>query len=194
MQFKLPVKSSKLNAFILFLGIGSPFFGNLPARASDLSETQLQWIAQQIFQNECNRDVACLTSWNSGEDFPSLGLGHFIWYQPGQAEIYTETFPGLLQFYHSQGVETPTWITALPGPDSPWQNRAQFYQEFDQPRLAGLRQFLLATLPTQTRFILARQLAALPAILAQAPAGQRQALAALFQQVATASPPMDAMP
>ncbi len=189
MRFKLPVKSSKLNALIAILGIGSPFCANLYAQPTNLTEAQQQWVAQQIFANECNREVSCLTSWNAGEDFPSLGLGHFIWYRRNQSEIYTETFPELVRFYHGQGVETPTWITSLPSLDSPWQDRESFYRDYDQPRLTELREFLLRTLTIQARFIIARQQQALSGILAHAPASQRQAIAAELQQLAAATPP-----
>jgi len=37
-------------------------------------------IGRKIWQNECAGTVEGLTSWNKGEDFASLGIGHFIWY------------------------------------------------------------------------------------------------------------------
>ena len=60
------------------------------------SEPDFDWLGQQVFRNECRSRPACLTSWNDGEDFPSLGIGHFIWYRAGQQEIYEESFPQLL--------------------------------------------------------------------------------------------------
>jgi hypothetical protein len=189
LRFKLPVKSSKLNVFIAILGIGSPFSACLPSRTTKLTEAQHQWIAEQIFNNECNREVRCLTSWNPGEDFPSLGLGHFIWYRAGQAEIYSETFPELMHFYQIHEIETPTWITALPGLDSPWQTREQFYAEIDQPRLTELRDFLSQTLPIQARFIIERQQGALSGILERLPRSQRTAIETLYHRIAAADPP-----
>ena len=46
-------------------------------------------------------------SWNAGEDFPSLGIGHFIWYRAGQQEIFEESFPQLLSFLKRQQVALP---------------------------------------------------------------------------------------
>ena len=47
----------------------------------ELSLEQENWIGQQIFNNECAMQISCLTAWNLGEDFPSLGIAHFIWYK-----------------------------------------------------------------------------------------------------------------
>ena len=37
----------------------------------------------KIWQNESGATVSGLTHWNEGEEFPSLGIGHFIWYPHG---------------------------------------------------------------------------------------------------------------
>jgi hypothetical protein len=65
--------------------------------AVSLSQTQLQRVGQRIWQNECAGTVAGLTSWNAGEDFASLGIGHFIWYPAGKRGPFEESFPGLVQ-------------------------------------------------------------------------------------------------
>jgi hypothetical protein len=45
----------------------------------NLSESQKMAIGKKIWQNECGGTVDGLTTWNVGEEFPSLGIGHFIW-------------------------------------------------------------------------------------------------------------------
>jgi len=45
-----------------------------------LSEGEIHSIGLRVFENECGAGEACLTSWNKGEEFASLGIGHFIWY------------------------------------------------------------------------------------------------------------------
>jgi hypothetical protein len=190
LRSKLPVKSSRFNAAIAILGFGSLFCSISAAQSPELSGPSSQWLAQQIFANECSSEINCLTSWNIGEGFPSLGLGHFIWYRKDQQEIYQETFPDLIDFYHAQGIKTPNWITELPDLDSPWLNRDQFYAEFDGPRLTELRNFLQQTLPTQVRFIINRQDQALGKILAHSPADQRQDIAVLYRDIATAESPL----
>lgn len=184
------MKSIKLNACLAILGIGSLFYVQLTAQSQKLSGSANQWIADQIFANECSGEVNCLTSWNRGEDFPSLGLGHFIWYRKGQQEIYQETFPDLIDYYHEHKIQTPNWVTMLPEFDSPWQNRDQFYAEFDGPRLTELRNFLHQTLPLQAQFIVQRQDQALSKILDHAPEEQHRALAGLYREIASSEPPL----
>ncbi|MFZ4681922.1 MAG: hypothetical protein ACOYMS_05440, partial [Terrimicrobiaceae bacterium] len=50
------------------------------AQSIQLSDAQANEIGRRIWKNECAGSVDGLTSWNSGEDFASLGIGHFIWY------------------------------------------------------------------------------------------------------------------
>jgi len=190
LRSKLPVKSSRFNVAVAILGFGSLFCSPAAAQTPKLDGSASQWIAEQIFANECSSEVKCLTSWNSGEDFPSFGLGHFIWYRKDQQEIYQETFPDLINFYHARGIETPTWITELTEQDSPWQDRDQFYAEFDDYRLTDLREFLQQTLAIQARFIVQRQEQALAKILAHAPDNQRLAIEKLYQDIAAADSPL----
>lgn len=157
---------------------------SLPA----LTSAQSTWIGDLIFANECNLKIPCLTSWNAGEDFPSLGIGHFIWYRQNQQEAFVESFPALLDFYEEQGVAVPAWIDALPERASPWQTRAAFLDELDGERLSSLREFLYSTRDTQVQFIIARMHNSLPRLLAQAQQPER--VEALFHEVAASDPPL----
>ena len=158
-----------------------------PAALPELTAEQSNWVADRIFANECNRQVSCLTSWNVGEDFPSLGIGHFIWYRSGQHERFVESFPELLAYYVARGVELPAWISGLPGWDSPWQSREEFLAEREGPRLTSLREFLLQTRGIQAEFIIRRLQQSLPGIAAasQSP----EAISKLFYEVAYAQVP-----
>jgi len=160
-------------------------FGQLP----ELSEEQLQWLGVRVFENECNQRFECLTSWNSGEDFPSLGIGHFIWYQQGQTEAFEETFPSLLEYYQASDSEIPEWIKQLPTPDSPWQSRDQFFSEQSSPSMQELRQFLAESVELQIAFIVERLHRSIPEILENLPPSQRQASMQNFYQVANSAPP-----
>ncbi|MES3008635.1 MAG: hypothetical protein V4751_12785 [Pseudomonadota bacterium] len=131
-----------------------------------LTRTESAWIAERIFANECNLKTECLTSWNTGEDFPSLGIGHFIWYRENQREVFVESFPQLLEFYTAQGVPLPAWISQLEQPDSPWQTREEFQNDFSSPRMLELRTFLDTTRHVQVDFIIRRMHASLPALVA----------------------------
>lgn len=49
----------------------------------ELSDADYRWIGSRIYQNEALGKAEYLTHWNEGEDFPSLGIGHFIWFPKG---------------------------------------------------------------------------------------------------------------
>ena len=51
--------------------------------------------------------------WNPGEEFPSLGIGHFIWYPAGVDGPFIESFPRLLAFLSARQ-ETIATLSALP--------------------------------------------------------------------------------
>ena len=139
---------------------------SLPA-LPELTAAQSDWVADRIFANECNRQVSCLTSWNVGEDFPSLGIGHFIWYRAGQQERFVESFPELLAYYVARGVE--------------------FLAEREGQRLTSLRDFLLQTRGIQAEFIIRRLQQSLPAIAAAS--HSPEAVSQLFYEVAYAQVP-----
>jgi len=46
-----------------------------------LSREQLLAVAEKIFQNETGGVRNNLVDWNDGENFPSLGIGHFTWFK-----------------------------------------------------------------------------------------------------------------
>src|ERR1051325_10815153 len=63
-----------------------------------LSHAEAVRIGNKVWQNESNGTIAGLTSWNKGENFASLGIGHFIWYPKGLKGPFEESFPKLLNF------------------------------------------------------------------------------------------------
>src|SRR5262249_41726179 len=124
------------------------------------------------------------TSWNAGEDFASLGIGHFIWYPAGKRGPFEESFPRLLEFLRQQKVPLPAWLTR--DTPCPWSNREAFLAEFHSARMNELRALLASTVPQQARFAAMRLEAALPLMLEAAPASQRAQLRARFENVAAA--------
>jgi len=155
-QFKMLTISNIFTSFLLILllqtAVMPAAWGELP----QLNPQQMDWLGDRIFANECSRNFSCLTSWNEGEDFPSLGIGHFIWYSSQQNERFEETFPNLLAFYKKHSYELPNWLETLESPDSPWQNREQFLADLDSQRMRQLRNFLGSTTELQVMFIVER--------------------------------------
>src|SRR5438067_13795432 len=76
---------------------------------ADFSKSELDQIGRKVWRNECNNSVEELTAWNLGEDFASLGIGHFIWYPAGKRGPFEESFPKLVSFAEARGEPFPAW-------------------------------------------------------------------------------------
>ncbi|MDQ6981251.1 MAG: hypothetical protein Q9M46_07210 [Ghiorsea sp.] len=136
--------------------------------AIEISAKEQKHIADLIFKNECNRKFACLVAWNDGEDFPSLGIGHFIWFPKNSQAPFQESFPDLMRWYQQQGVIVPERLSNILQPNQacPWQNKAEFVQDENKPEIEQLRQFLADTKDVQASFIMQRLANVLPKMLA----------------------------
>ena len=145
-----------------------------------LSDKELDSIGRRVWQNECNGTREGLTSWNEGENFASLGIGHFIWYPKGVNGPFEESFPKLVKFLAANGVKTPAWLEG----DCPWTTRAEFQADSRSARMNELRDMLAATIRIQSRFLAQRMQAALPKMLAEAPAAQRENVRKQFERLA----------
>lgn len=148
----------------------------------NLSAAQKSAIGRQIWKNESGGSVDGLTAWNSGEEFPSFGIGHFIWYPVGFQGPFEESWPALITYARRRGAEPPAIAARA---DCPWNSRAQFQSSFRSPEMNELRRWLSSNVPLQTEFIIARSRSALPKILAAAPAGERARIKANYDKVAT---------
>ncbi len=155
--------------------------------ASGLTITDAQALAagRRLWRNECDGTLSGLTSWNSGEDFASLGIGHYIWYPVGQSGPFEESFPELVRFLASRNVGLPPWLH--PGDGCPWRTRGDFEAAQSSPQLTALRHLLAETIALQARFSADRLEAALPKMLASAPGGTADRVRRQFYRVA-ASP------
>jgi hypothetical protein len=138
-------------------------------------------IGSQIWKNECGGTVAGLTSWNKGEYFASLGIGHFIWYHPDKRGPFEESFPPLVRFIKSHGVPVPPIAERK---NCPWRSRTEFQKAQHSPEMLELRKFLHRTIPLQARFIFTRLEQALPKMLSVIPPGKRKAIQGRFYAVA----------
>jgi len=123
-------------------------------------------LAAKVWRNESGGDLDKILWWNRGEDFASLGIGHFIWYPPGVDGPFQESFPALVAFLSGRGVPMPAWLTEDTAPDSPWRTREEFLDQRNGPRATELRRLLIDTFALQAEFMVARLEAALDAVLA----------------------------
>ncbi len=147
-----------------------------------LTSEQKAKIGQRIWNNECGGRVMGLTSWNGGEEFPSLGIGHFIWYPKGFQGPFEEGFPKLIAFAQQRGAKPPA-ISMEPA--CPWNSKAEFEADINSPQMKALRTWLANSIGLQTDFIIARSKAALPKMMEAAPAGLSEKVEQNYGKVAT---------
>ncbi|AUM13426.1 hypothetical protein [Ketobacter alkanivorans] len=140
------------------------------------SRSALIRIGDWIYRNECNRQRQCLVDWNQGESFPSLGIGHFIWYPANLDQGYTESFPQLIQYLRSRNAPIPKWLERLHPFDAPWPNRNEFIGSANSENIEILRQFLEQHTAEQTEFMMQRLQLALPRLVEHTAPPQRRTL------------------
>ncbi|GAA5101469.1 hypothetical protein [Wohlfahrtiimonas larvae] len=130
-----------------------------------IPEATLNDIAGKIYRNETGGKRTNLVVWNDGENFPSLGIGHFIWYKYNEPEHFEESFPLLVQFYQAKNIDLP-WILRMYR-YAPWKTQTEFLlaKQNDQT-FKDLEDFLYNTQSVQIEFIANRLHASLPKMLA----------------------------
>ena len=170
-------------AFIPLLAACEPVDGPSPKPQGhiDLTPGQKVAIGRKIWKNECGGTVNGLTTWNVGEEFPSIGIGHFIWYPAGFNGRFRESWPQFLAYSKAKGTPPPAFTHGA----CPWNTKAEFEKDFNGKRLTDLRRWLMTNISLQTDFIIDRSLAALPKVLAAAPASERERIKANYYKVAS---------
>jgi hypothetical protein len=158
-----------------------------PLCAISLSHADVQRIGKKVWQNECNGTIAGLTSWNQGEDFASLGVGHFIWYPKGRRGPFEESFPMLVSFISKRGAKLPTSLLGTGEKPCPWNSRAEFLRAQHSTEMNQLRTFLVDTIDLQAEFLIARLESALPKMLSEAAASDRANVQAQFERLLKSS-------
>jgi len=140
-----------------------PLISNAQSYSISLSNQQNSSLAQLVWKNEGAGLIENLTVWNKNEAFPSLGIGHFIWYPSKEKGPYIEQFPELIAYLVENGVVIPNWL--LTAKVAPWKNREAFYNDFNNSQLNELRVLLKETMSLQAKFITQRLEKGIPAIL-----------------------------
>jgi hypothetical protein len=157
----------------------------LAAEPLHISDADAMRIGKRVWHNESNGSIAGLTAWNSGEDFASLGIGHFIWYPEGVRGPFEESFPKLLAFAREHHTAIPAWLENSRA--CPWNSRAQFSRAQNSAQMRELRQFLANTIDLQAHFLVARLQQSLSKMLEEAPAADRSNVERQFERVASSS-------
>jgi hypothetical protein len=153
--------------------------------AINFSPAETRRIGNRIWQNECGGTVAGLTSWNAGENFASLGIGHFIWYPGGVRGPFDESFPKFVEFADSRHAKLPAVLAVKDG--CPWKSRAEFNQATQSPAMKELRAFLARTIDLQAEFLVHRLRDALPKMLEEGGASNHAQVQERFDRVANSA-------
>jgi hypothetical protein len=150
--------------------------------AINLTSAETRRIGNRIWQNECGGTVAGLTSWNAGENFASLGIGHFIWYPKGVRGPFDESFPNFIEFAAGRDVKLPTVAAAKEG--CPWKTRAEFNAAAQSASMKDLRAFLARTIDLQAEFLVRRLRESLPKMLDEGGSAAQARIRQQFDRVA----------
>ena len=164
-SFSLKTKIFLIVSFILTFTYSLPLLANNPQQLNlpEISEDEIQKIGQLVFINECGGKTENLISWNEGEDFASLGIGHFLWYPKGKEGPFQESFPLFLEFLKQKGMKLPGWMAESQDIDLPWNSRDQFINNNDY-KMKELWNLLIETTDIQTVFIIERFKKSVPRI------------------------------
>jgi hypothetical protein len=148
-----------------------------------ISDADALRIGKRVWQNESNGSISGLTAWNSGENFASLGIGHFIWYPEGVRGPFEESFPKFLAFARERQAAVPTWLWDARA--CPWKTRSEFSGAENSSQMRELRKFLEHTVDLQAQFLVARLQQSLAKMLNEAPPGERANVERQFTRVAS---------
>ena len=130
-----------------------------------LSQYELNVIAEKIYQNETSGNPKHLMFWSKNETFPSVGIGHFIWYPAGQPKVFDETFPAMIDYYVANKIQIPTWLKQARRTGAPWRDRATFERSRGDKEFQQMKTLLLNTKALQTQFFFDRLHESIPEIV-----------------------------
>ena len=120
------------------------------------SSYEMQKIGEKIFLNEAGGDQQNLVHWNTGEDFASLGIGHFLWYPPGRVQRFGNTFPGLIEYMGTRGAPAPSWVQLAVARGAPWYSRQELQRVKHTAQVQELIGYLWETRGLQAEYIMLR--------------------------------------
>jgi len=139
-----------------------------------LSPYELRVISDKIYFNEASSNPDKLIIWAKGENFASVGIGHFIWYPAGEPKRFDETFPSMIDYFIKHNVEIPKWLVAARYSGAPWPNKISFERAKNDKEFQQLKILLLNTKELQTKFFFDRIHESIPEIVKLIPPRDRK--------------------
>lgn len=121
----------------------------------DISNDELIRIGELIYRNETGGDRDNLIVWNKGEEFLSLGIGHFIWYTEVYQGPFEESFPKLRDKFIKKGYKLPYLFQYN---EAPFKSREEFMciKKHENRLIYDAINFLEETKHIQLKFIYER--------------------------------------
>lgn len=117
-----------------------------------VSEKEFELIGKGVWNNESSGNDEHLTFWKEGEEFPSMGIGHFIWPPENYQGTFSQgRFHEVLAFLQKHGSQPPRNLRNRQY--SPWKTRDEFYKDFHSSEMCSLRHFLKENIPLQTLYL-----------------------------------------
>jgi len=148
-----------------------PLFFAFSLQAFSVKPEDAAKIGEKIWMNEGKGKEEWLLYWSQKEPFPSLGIGHFIWYPEGYQDVYEQTFPDFIGFLEQKNRELPGWLKMQHG--CPWKSREAFYAASDSQEMKSLKKLMLETKSEQLLFMVKRFEKVTEAILSHIPDTER---------------------
>lgn len=145
-----------MKKILMFLILSLVIFGK------EIPQEQLKKVGELIFKNEAGGKKEGLIAWNIGEEFPSLGIGHFIWYPKNYNGVFQESFPTLQEYLVKRGYILPKLLNVM---DAPWNTRDEFIKSKGTKDYADALNFLENTKEIQVELIAIRAEKALEIML-----------------------------
>jgi len=135
-----------------------------------LTDRQAKQIAHKIWINEGSGLKNKLVWWNKGEEFASVGIGHFIWFTADKPMWFWEAFPPMLRYITAYGAKPPRWLT--PKLHCVWNSYEawRYAKKHRTKKMRELTAFMNRTKGLQARFMLDRLNRSFPRILKYAKA------------------------
>lgn len=120
---------------------------SISSTSSPLSSDQRTKLINYIAQKEFSGNWRNSVGWNTKESFPSLGLGHYIWYPAGKRGPFDESFPQFIKFAKEKNpnLKFPETLKVDANgniPPAPWATKSAFQSAKDSGQLDPLIQFL----------------------------------------------------
>ena len=151
---------------------------------ASLSASEIRTIGDKIFRNESGGDIDKLVHWNVGENFASMGIGHFTWYPSGRRNRYGNTFPGLLDHLQANGVQLPAWVQKARHTGAPWRTKNELKYAKNSPQVKEFQNLLYNTRYLQASYIFDRAKRAMPRLVKATPPHLRTHVAQNLNAVA----------